>query len=134
MDEVVGGLRAAGAVAEPAQRACCGLRVGELVTQALGRVLEPAVVRRGQVQHRCLLFQHQLDLPVGDHLRRARLVILQLLLDGPEEGQQCISAGAGGKLALLELVERLKGPGAFLRGFRGLPLLMEDRLGASGPG
>lgn len=115
VDDVVGGLRAAGAVAEPAQRACHGLRAGELATQGLRRVLEPAVVRRGQVQHRRLLLQQQLDLPVGDHLRRARHVILQLLLDGPEEGQQRVGAGTDGKLALLELVERLKGAGAFLR-------------------
>lgn len=55
VDDVVGGLRAAGAVAEPVQRACRGLRAGELAAQGLRRVLEPAVVRRRQVQHRRLL-------------------------------------------------------------------------------
>jgi hypothetical protein len=61
-------------------------------------------------------------------------VILQLLLDGPEEGQQGIRAGAGGKLALLELVEGLDGPCPLLRFLCGLPFLMEDRLGSPGSG
>src|SRR5271166_1249327 len=64
---VEGGLRAAGCVAHSCQRLVGGWRAGELEAERFGRIGEPAVVRRLDVQGGGALFQQQLDVPVGGH-------------------------------------------------------------------
>ncbi|MFJ9613461.1 hypothetical protein [Streptomyces noursei] len=102
---MVGGLRAAGRVAQPHQRLVGVRGAGEFQAQGLARIREPAVVTDAEVQGLRLRLEDTLDAPVVNDGDRPGVVPLQDLVDGLEGGDEAAGAlSAGQDAALVVLV------------------------------